>query len=128
MTSANVCGSSTFEFIFLGSPLLASSFESVSMAFPGTNNPFWLSGLKEISQSDAKAALAAAFFDSFLEGPEEVENNLILKYSQNPLRCLSLTSTLKLTSVHCDHRLELGVLGAYRLRAAEADVGEQLVK
>lgn len=40
----------------------------------------------------------------------------------------SLTSTLELTPVHGNHRLELRVLGAYSLGTTEADIGEQFVK
>jgi hypothetical protein len=108
----------------LSPPLLTSSLESVSIALHGIK-PFWLSGLKEMSQSEASAAFAAAFFDSFFDGPLYELPTINQCHQQTQF---ILTSSLELHPIHGDLRLELGVLRPNRLCATEANVREQLIQ
>lgn len=74
-----------------------------------------------MSHNEARAAFAAAFFESFFEGPEKAISYVDPRIN---LWSFALTSSLELTTVDRHLRLELSMLWADGLRAAETDVCE----
>lgn len=92
MPSANVCGSSWDCFLLLSIGAVSVDFICI--------------GLYEISHNVAKAALAAAFFANFFDGPETNDRNQIEISKKCKLTQALRTGSFKFLVIYSGHHFE----------------------